>query len=153
MEVVTAHLPMYHRRVADPPRARVLVADDARVMRMLLRTWLERLGFAVIEAASGTEAFATLQTNPVDAALLDIHMPGVTGLQVLDQARNDQKLKLLPIIIITTLGHAVDVERGLRIGATAYLTKPLGYGDLLRALDVALPGKLGVRRTGAAAPR
>jgi len=131
----------------EPPRARVLVADDARVMRMLLRTWLERLGFAVIEAASGTEAIATLQTTPVDAALLDIHMPGVTGLQVLDQARNshDPRLKTLPIVIITTLGHAADVERGLRIGATAYLTKPLGYGDLLRALDTALPGKLGRR--------
>src|SRR4051812_118406 len=105
------------RSVADPPRARVLVADDARVMRMLLRTWLERLGFAVLEATSGTEAIALLQQNPVDAALLDIHMPGVTGLQVLDQARNDPKLKALPVIIITTLGHAVDVERGLRIGA------------------------------------
>src|SRR6185503_20869016 len=118
--LVTANPARYHRHVAEP-RARVLVADDARVMRMLLRTWLERLGFAVIEAASGTEAFASLQQNPVDAALLDIHMPGVTGLQVLDQARNDVKLKNLPIIIITTLGHAVDVERGLRIGATAYL--------------------------------
>jgi CheY-like chemotaxis protein len=123
----------------------VLIADDARVMRMLLRTWLERLGIAVIEAASGTEAIALLQQHPVDAALLDIHMPGVTGLQVLDQARNDPKLKNLPIVIITTLGHAADVERGLRIGATAYLTKPLGYGDLLRALDVALPGRLGRR--------
>jgi CheY-like chemotaxis protein len=128
--------------VADTPRARILVADDARVMRMLLRTWLERLGFVVIEAASGTEAVALLQTTPVDAALLDIHMPGVTGLQVLDQARNDPKLKQLPVVIITTLGHAADVERGLRIGATAYLTKPLGYGDLLRALDTALPGRL-----------
>ena len=135
--------------VADAPRARILVADDARVMRMLLRTWLERLGFAVVEASSGTEAFATLQTSSdkIDAALLDIHMPGVTGLQVLDQARNDPKLKHLPVVIITTLGHAADVERGLRIGATAYLTKPLGYGDLVRALDVALPGKLRTVRT------
>ena len=127
-------------------RTRVLVADDARVMRMLLRTWLERLGIVVLEASSGTEAFATLQQHTVDAALLDIHMPGVTGLQVLDQARNDVRLKALPIIIITTLGHAVDVERGLRIGATAYLTKPLGYGDLLRALEVALPGRIGSKR-------
>ncbi|HEY4221788.1 MAG TPA: response regulator [Myxococcota bacterium] len=131
----------------DPPRARILVADDARVMRMLLRTWLERLGFGVIEASSGTEAIAVLQQTPVDAALLDIHMPGVTGLQVLDQARNDPKLKHLPAIIITTLGHAADVERGLRIGATAYLTKPLGYGDLVRALDAALPGKMRRPRT------
>jgi CheY-like chemotaxis protein len=126
------------------PRPRVLVADDARVMRMLLRTWLERLGCTVIEASSGTEALRTLQQETaVDAALLDIHMPGITGLQVLDQVRNDPRMKALPVVIITTLGHASDVERGLRIGATAYLTKPLGYGDLLRSLDVALPGRVG----------
>lgn len=128
------------------PRPRVLVADDARVMRMLLRTWLERLGCAVTEASSGTEALRTLQATPVDVALLDIHMPGITGLQVLDQVRNDARMKDLPVVIITTLGHASDVERGLRIGATAYLTKPLGYGDLLRSLDVALPGRVGKGR-------
>lgn len=127
-------------------RPRVLVADDARVMRMLLRTWLERLGCSVIEASSGTEALRTLQESPVDVALLDIHMPGITGLQVLDQVRNDPRMKDLPVVIITTLGHASDVERGLRIGATAYLTKPLGYGDLLRSLDTALPGRVGKGR-------
>ena len=132
--------------MAELPRPRVLVADDARVMRMLLRTWMERLGFIVIEASSGTEALLALREHPVDAALLDIHMPGVTGLQVLDQVRNDPRMKALPVIIITTMGHASDVERGLRIGATAYLTKPLGYGDLLRALEAALPGRLPRRR-------
>ncbi len=128
------------------PRPRVLVADDARVMRMLLRTWLERLGCEVIEASSGTEALRTLQASTVDVALLDIHMPGITGLQVLDQVRNDPRMKDLPVVIITTLGHASDVERGLRIGATAYLTKPLSYGDLLRSLDTALPGRVGKGR-------
>jgi CheY-like chemotaxis protein len=141
----------YQGPVTDAERPCVLVADDARVMRMLLRTWLERLGCIVVEATSGTDALAALRQASFDAALLDIHMPGVTGLQVLDQARNDPRLKALPIIIITTLGHAVDVERGLRIGATAYLTKPLGYGELLRALEVALPGRLGARRSAPAA--
>lgn len=129
-----------------PPRPRVLVADDARVMRMLLRTWLERLGFEVTEASSGTDALVQLRETKVDAALLDIHMPGVTGLQVLDQVRNDPRMSGLPVVIITTLGHASDVERGLRLGATAYLTKPLGYGDLLRALEVALPGRVLAQR-------
>jgi chemosensory pili system protein ChpA (sensor histidine kinase/response regulator) len=131
---------------APPAAPTVLVADDARVMRMLLRTWLERLGFQVVEATTGAEAVALLQSQPVSAALLDIHMPGVTGLQVLDQVRNDARLKELPIIIITTLGHATDVERGMKIGATAYLTKPLGYGELLRALEVAVPSHFRGRR-------
>jgi CheY-like chemotaxis protein len=125
----------------------LLIADDARVMRMLLRTWVERLGFVVVEAASGTEALAQLHQaaqagKPFDAALCDIHMPGLTGLQVLEAVRQDPRLGVLPIAIITTLGHASDVERGMKLGATAYLTKPLAYGDLLRALDLLLPGSL-----------
>ena len=108
-------------------------------MRMLLRTWLERLGCTVLEAASGTEALATITREPLEAALLDIHMPGLTGLQVLDQVRGDPRTKGLPVVIITTLGQASDVERGIKLGATAYLTKPLGYGELYRALLMVLP--------------
>ncbi len=108
-------------------------------MRMLLRTWLERLGCVVLEAASGTEALATIAREPLEAALLDIHMPGLTGLQVLESVRGDARSRGLPIVIITTLGHASDVERGLKLGATAYLTKPLGYAELYRALLVVLP--------------
>lgn len=108
-------------------------------MRMLLRTWLERLGCVVLEAQSGTEALATIAREPLDAALLDIHMPGLTGLQVLESVRSDPRSRGLPVVIITTLGHATDVERGLKLGATAYLTKPLGYGELYRALLMVLP--------------
>lgn len=108
-------------------------------MRMLLRTWLERLGCVVVEAQSGTEALATIAREPLAAALLDIHMPGLTGLQVLESVRSDPRSRGLPVVIITTLGHATDVERGVKLGATAYLTKPLGYGELYRALLLVLP--------------
>jgi CheY-like chemotaxis protein len=121
----------------EPPV--ILVADDARVMRMLVRTWLERLGFSVLEAASGSEALAQTRKLRFDAAFLDIHMPGLTGLQVLDGIRSEERTAELPVVIVTTLGHAADVERGLRLGASAYLTKPLSYGDLVRALERVLP--------------
>lgn len=135
-----------------PHKPRLLVADDARVMRMLLRTWLERLGCEVVEAASGAEALAALGATtagagarPFAGVLLDIHMPGLTGLQVLDTMRQDARWKDLPAIIITTLGHQTDVERGLKIGATAYLTKPLGFPELMRSLERALPATFGRR--------
>lgn len=131
---------------APAQRPRLLVADDARVMRMLLRTWLERLGCDVVEAASGAEALQALGkvsetpgALPFSGVLLDIHMPGLTGLQVLEAMRQDARWKDLPTMIITTLGHQSDVERGLRIGATAYLTKPLGFPELMRALERTLP--------------
>lgn len=137
---------------APAQRPKMLVADDARVMRMLLRTWLERLGCEVLEAGSGAEALAAIGATatdpaalPFSCALLDIHMPGLTGLQVLETLRGDARWKALPVIIITTMGHATDVEKGLRLGATAYLTKPLGFPELMRALERVLPAAFPAR--------
>lgn len=119
--------------------ARVLVADDARVMRMLLRTWLERLEHDVVEAKDGTEVLALLRDAatagaPFDLAFCDIHMPGFTGLQVLDALRGDGALARTPIVLVTTLGQESDIERGLGRGAAAYLTKPVDYSALVAVL-------------------
>ena len=133
------------RRLADPdgmePRGpRILVADDARTMRMLLRTWLERLDCAVVEAKNGTEALAILQgESAVDLAFCDVHMPGLSGLQVLDAIRGDARLQHLPLVLVTTLGNDGDVERGLKRGATAYLKKPVSWGELAAVLHQILP--------------
>ncbi len=130
------------------PRPLALIADDARVMRMLVRTWLERLGCDVVEAASGSEVLGVLTApdSPTFAcAFFDIHMPGVTGLHLVETMRQHPRWRLTPVVIVTTLGHAADVERGLRLGATAYLTKPLGFADLARALSQALPERFAAR--------
>ncbi len=119
--------------------ARILVADDARVMRMLLRTWLERLEHEVVEAKDGTEVLALLRDasaagTPFRLAFCDIHMPGFTGLQVLDALRGDGAVSKTPIVLVTTLGHETDIERGLARGAAAYLTKPVDYGSVVGVL-------------------
>lgn len=119
--------------------ARVLVADDARVVRMLLRTWLERLGHEVSEAADGSAALAALRDasaadRPFDVAFCDVHMPMLSGLQVLDAVRDDAVLGRTPVVLVTTLGGEADIDRGLGRGAAAYLTKPVGFGALVGAL-------------------
>lgn len=126
--------------MADSPQThRVLVADDARVMRMLIRTWLERLGLDVEEARNGIEALSLAKTGRFDLVMLDINMPGLTGLSVLDRIRTDPELEGLPVVLLTTLGNAADVERGRRLGASDYLTKPISFGTLRRMLDTQLP--------------
>ncbi len=120
--------------------ARILVADDARVMRMLLRTWLERLNHVVVEAKNGTEVLGLLRdaattAPPFELAFCDVHMPGLTGLQVLDALRGDQRLGQTPIVLVTTLGHEVDIERGMQRGAAAYLTKPVDFNALVEVLQ------------------
>jgi len=119
--------------------ARVLVADDARVVRMLLRTWLERLGHDVREAQDGSAALAALRdaaaaATPFDVAFCDVNMPVLGGLQVLDAVRDDALLGRTPIILVTTLGAEADVDRGLARGAAAYLTKPVGFSAVAGAL-------------------
>lgn len=119
--------------------ARILVADDARVVRMLLRTWLERLGHVVIEAADGSAAVASLRDaavggQPFDVVLCDVNMPILSGLQVLDALRGDALLGETPLVLVTTLGARSDIERGRARGAAAYLTKPVSFGALIGAL-------------------
>lgn len=109
---------------------RVLVADDARVMRMLVRHWLERLGLEVDEAEDGFEALRRVRGCGYSLVVLDINMPGITGLGVLEGIRSDPSTRGVPVILLTTLGHEGDIQRGARLGASAYLTKPLAYGAL-----------------------
>ena len=113
---------------------RILVADDARVMRMLVRTWLERLGAEVLEASNGAEALSKSRQGRLDCVFLDINMPQMTGLSVLDQLRSSETTSDVPVIMLTTQGRPEDLARGERLGSTAYLTKPLSYGALLKVL-------------------
>lgn len=121
------------------PRRRVLVADDARVMRALVNTWLSGLGFDVTLAKDGLAALSAVRTQDFDLILLDINMPGLTGLTVLDSVRHTPATKDVPVVLLTTLGHAADFDRGLALGASAYLTKPLSLGRLISTLNRVLP--------------
>lgn len=135
----------------EPPRA--LVADDARVMRMLVRHWLERLGFRVDEAADGFEALKRTRTRTYELVVLDINMPGITGLGVLEGIRSsDGEGRHLPVILLTTLGHEADMRRGARLGASAYLTKPLSFSALKDAVGRLLLDGRGAEASDAAAP-
>jgi CheY-like chemotaxis protein len=120
--------------------AKILVADDARVVRMLMRTWLERLGHDVQEADDGASAIAALRRasedgQPFRAAFCDVNMPRLSGLQVLDAAREVPALNATPIVLVTTLGEEGDRARGEARGAAAYLTKPVTFADVRDALS------------------
>ncbi len=99
-------------------------------MRMLVRHWLERLGLVVEEAEDGFEALRRARTGDYALVVLDINMPGITGLGVLEGIRSDPSTRGMPVLLLTTLGHEADMRRGARLGASAYLTKPLSYSAL-----------------------
>lgn len=103
----------------------LLVVDDEELNREGLARHLQRHGYSVTVAASGREAIELLGRHRFDLVLLDIMMPGMTGLEVLKRLRRVDSLIDLPIIMVTARGDSADVVEALELGANDYLTKPL----------------------------
>lgn len=118
--------------MADPAKTRVLVIDDAGLVRMYYRDALERAGFEVDEALNGLEALEKLLARPADLLIVDVNMPqmdGFTFLKVL--RRQDLPICGIPAIVITTEAGPHDREAARAAGANFYLVKPVTPEDLL----------------------
>ncbi|HXK09564.1 MAG TPA: protein kinase [Vicinamibacteria bacterium] len=107
--------------------ATILVVDDLPANRDLMSRRLERSGFRVLTAASGPEALELIRRSPVDLVLLDIMMPGMTGLDVLRAVRSTRATATLPVIMVTAKTDSEDVVEALSLGANDYVTKPVDY--------------------------
>jgi CheY-like chemotaxis protein len=107
--------------------ATILVVDDLPANRDLMARRLERSGFRVVSAASGPEALELLRRSAVDLVLLDIMMPGMTGLEVLKTVRMSRTTATLPVIMVTAKTDSEDVVEALSLGANDYVTKPVDY--------------------------
>jgi two-component system chemotaxis response regulator CheY len=105
--------------------AEILVVDDSKVMREMMIACLRgREGFTFEQASSGLEAIEQLSLKPFDLLLLDLNMPDIGGIEVVQFVRSQDRLSNIPIIIITTRGDDASKESALKAGATRYLTKP-----------------------------
>jgi CheY-like chemotaxis protein len=105
-------------------KIRVLVADDDPQMRRLIRSILERDGFEVTEAADGLDALESVESRPVDLMILDIDMPRLDGLGVLEELRARVSTSSVPVIVLTA--RTDDTEsRVLDLGAQDFLSKPV----------------------------
>jgi EAL domain-containing protein (putative c-di-GMP-specific phosphodiesterase class I)/CheY-like chemotaxis protein len=119
----------------------VVVADDDPAIRTLLRVALEREGFAVLLASDGGEAMQLARSAPVAVMLLDIHMPGVDGLETIRQLRSDPGLRTTPIILVT--GSATEADRivGLDRGADDVVVKPVPVPELVARIRAQIRGR------------
>jgi two-component system chemotaxis response regulator CheY len=117
-----------------------LVVEDSPTMRQLIAFSLKRFeGCRIVEAVDGVDALKKLSTDKVDMILTDINMPVMDGLKLVKLVRENAKLKHLPIIIITTEGAEEDRERGLQLGANAYIAKPIQSSSLIKTITSLLP--------------
>jgi DNA-binding response OmpR family regulator len=110
----------------------VLVVDDEPMARTLLRLMLVRAGFEVLEAADGQEALNKVKEQLPDIMILDVMMPGIDGFAVCEALRQEEATLELPVIMLSAKTDSVSVRRGLRAGATKYLTKPVSQEELTR---------------------
>ena len=120
---------------------RVLVVDDERLNRMLLRRALEAEGRVVSEAADGRAALNRLREEPFDVVLLDIVMPELDGYATLAAIKADPELDHIPVIIISGVDELESVVRCIEMGATDYLTKPFEPAILRARLESSLAAK------------
>ncbi|MDO9016240.1 MAG: response regulator [Deltaproteobacteria bacterium] len=105
--------------------AEILVVDDSKVMREMLVACLRRVpGAAFTQAASGLEAIERLSLKHFDLVLLDLNMPDIGGIEVVEFVRAQDKLRALPVVIVTTRGDDGSRARALQAGATRFVTKP-----------------------------
>lgn len=116
----------------------MLIVDDEPMARTLLRLMLVRAGFNVSEAEDGFDALEKVKKNPPDIILLDVMMPGMDGFTVCEALRNEENTASLPIIMLSAKTDLESINRGLRLGATKYLTKPISPEDLTQHVHDAL---------------
>jgi len=125
----------------DVPAGRVLVVDDDQLNRMLLTRSLEQQGHRVGSAASGQEALEILREKPFDVVLLDIVMPELDGVSVLERLKRDPVLQHVPVIMISAVDEIDTVVRCIEMGAEDYLPKPFNPVLLRARINAALAKK------------
>jgi two-component system chemotaxis sensor kinase CheA len=111
------------RTQASVQQPRVLVADDSATTRAVLKNVLEEAHYEVTTAHDGEQAFMLLQQRPFDILISDVQMPNRDGFALTEAVRGDTQLARLPVVLMTSLESEADRLRGMRAGASAYLTK------------------------------
>lgn len=128
---------------AAPARERplILLADDSLTIRTMVSSRLERSGYDVELATSGAEALELAARLQPDMYILDIVMPGLTGLDVVRQLR--AQADTAPVILLTSMDAEAHVAAGLEAGADEYITKPFSPQDLYLLVRSLLPSAAG----------
>ncbi len=110
-------------RIENRPKPRLLLVDDSFTTRALERSVLEVAGFDVVAVADGHEALSALELERFDIVVSDVSMPEMSGLELCASIRQTDRLRRLPVILVTSLGSDDDRRAGLAVGADAYIVK------------------------------
>lgn len=104
-------------------KAKVMVVEDDVFVMDIYRTKLAQEGYEVFSASDGKEAMEKMKSNKPDLILLDILMPNMNGMEVLQKMKDSEDLKNIPVILLTNLSQQEEISKGINLGANDYLIK------------------------------
>ena len=113
---------------------KVLVVDDSKLLHRMFEMMLRQ--YPLVHAYDGKEALQQLKENrDVDLVLLDMNMPKMNGLELLEAMKADKEMKKIPVVLVTTEGSDEQTQRGLEAGAAAYVKKPFKNEELIAVVQ------------------
>ncbi len=124
--------------MTEPAKTRVVVADDDRDILDLVVFKLDQAGFETVAVTDGVAALAAIEAEPPRLAILDIMMPGMSGLDVLRKVRANEAIKDLDVILLTARVRDSDVDTGFASGASDYVIKPFSPRELMHRVNALL---------------
>src|SRR6476646_65724 len=130
----------------EPTRGRILIVDDDPNTLEILRRWLAREGYTTVSADNGPAALEALGKDPVD-----VIMPGMDGLQVCEKLRENAAWRSIPVVLLTAKDDIETRSRGMQLGVSEYLTKPVNKLELFARLEAQLHSRELERRMEATA--
>ncbi len=116
-----------------------LIVDDSDTTRSLIKSAIEEIGdINTFDASTGFEALKALPTQSFDLIIIDINMPDINGLELINFVKNNNRYKDIPVVIVSTESSEEDKKKGMTLGAFAYLTKPFRVEELQDIVKKAL---------------
>ena len=119
-------------------KKRVLIVDDEPDIVDLVQKILEKNGCVMCSASNGDEALEKVESEKPDLILLDVIMPGKTGLEICKILKSQQKTRSIPVVMFTVLGREIDKEYARQAGADGFLGKPFNMDDLISEVKKSL---------------
>ena len=129
--------------------ARIVVADDEADIRRLTTFTLQRRGYTILEASAGDAALELIRRERPDLAVLDVMMPGLSGIEVAAAMAADPATASIPVVMLSAKGQASEVQAGLASGAHVYLVKPFSPRELGERVAAILAARVPTAGRGA----
>ncbi len=118
---------------------KVLIVDDSLQIRVLLKRYLERVGYQVEEAADGLEALEKMESFMPSLLLMDLYMPNMDGQTCLSEIRKERKWKFVPVIMLTAESDLYRIKAAQKIGANGWIVKPFNDVDIISMVKKFIP--------------